>query len=72
MVHGLMGSLTMMEKVLNDVLSFNRMESGKVRYRELKSLFFVDADDTLSLDVEEYFRTRLMAVRSSSKTVRIP
>ncbi|WVQ67940.1 uncharacterized protein L199_006145 [Kwoniella botswanensis] len=29
MVHGLMGSLTMMEKVLNDVLSFNRMESGK-------------------------------------------
>lgn len=30
MVHGLMGSLTMMEKVLNDVLSFNRMESGKV------------------------------------------
>lgn len=28
MVHGLMGSLTMMEKVLNDVLSFNRMESG--------------------------------------------
>jgi hypothetical protein len=31
MVHGLMGSLTMMEKVLNDVLSFNRMESGKVR-----------------------------------------
>jgi len=30
MVHGLMGSLSMMEKVLNDVLSFNRMESGKV------------------------------------------
>lgn len=29
MVDGLMGSLTMMEKVLNDVLSFNRMESGK-------------------------------------------
>ncbi|KAL7421501.1 hypothetical protein Q5752_003270 [Cryptotrichosporon argae] len=29
MVHGLTGSLTMMEKVLNDVLSFNRMESGK-------------------------------------------
>ncbi|EIW70916.1 hypothetical protein TREMEDRAFT_73601 [Tremella mesenterica DSM 1558] len=29
MVHGLMGSLSMMEKVLNDVLSFNRMESGK-------------------------------------------
>ena len=30
MLHGLKGSLTMMEKVLNDVLSFNRMESGKV------------------------------------------
>ncbi|KAL1405534.1 hypothetical protein Q8F55_009172 [Vanrija albida] len=29
MVHGLMGSLAMMEKVLNDVLSFNRMESGR-------------------------------------------
>ncbi|ORY21896.1 hypothetical protein BCR39DRAFT_488115 [Naematelia encephala] len=29
MVHGLSKSLTMMEKVLNDVLSFNRMESGK-------------------------------------------
>lgn len=29
MADGLMGSLTMMEKVLNDVLSFNRMESGK-------------------------------------------
>jgi signal transduction histidine kinase len=30
MVEGLHGSLTMMEKVLNDVLSFNRMESGRV------------------------------------------
>ncbi|KAJ9096383.1 hypothetical protein QFC21_005205 [Naganishia friedmannii] len=29
MVEGLHGSLTMMEKVLNDVLSFNRMESGR-------------------------------------------
>jgi signal transduction histidine kinase len=29
MVHGLMRSLTTMEKVLNDVLSFNRMEAGK-------------------------------------------
>ncbi|WVO16425.1 hypothetical protein L204_104101 [Cryptococcus depauperatus] len=29
MVDGLVSSLTMMEKVLNDVLSFNRMESGK-------------------------------------------
>lgn len=29
LVHGLMGSLAMMEKVLNDVLSFNRMESGR-------------------------------------------
>ncbi|ODO08017.1 hypothetical protein I350_03600 [Cryptococcus amylolentus CBS 6273] len=29
MVDGLISSLTMMEKVLNDVLSFNRMESGK-------------------------------------------
>lgn len=29
MVDGLQASLTMMEKVLNDVLSFNRMESGK-------------------------------------------
>lgn len=28
MVHGLMSSLNMMEKVLNDVLSFRRMESG--------------------------------------------
>lgn len=33
MVEGLHGSLTMMEKVLNDVLSFNRMESGRVRLR---------------------------------------
>lgn len=30
MVDGLISSLSMMEKVLNDVLSFNRMESGKV------------------------------------------
>ncbi|BEI91391.1 uncharacterized protein CcaverHIS019_0402110 [Cutaneotrichosporon cavernicola] len=30
MVHGLSSSLGMMEKVLNDVLSFNRMESGKL------------------------------------------
>ncbi|KLT43642.1 hypothetical protein CC85DRAFT_284354 [Cutaneotrichosporon oleaginosum] len=30
MVHGLTSSLGMMEKVLNDVLSFNRMESGKL------------------------------------------
>ena len=37
MVHGLMGSLTLMEKVLNDVLSFNRMESGKVRRCHLLS-----------------------------------
>lgn len=29
MVHGLVRSLTTMEKVLNDVLSFNRMEAGK-------------------------------------------
>lgn len=29
MIYGLMGSLNVMEKVLNDVLSFNRMESGK-------------------------------------------
>ncbi|AFR92243.1 two-component system sensor molecule [Cryptococcus neoformans C23] len=29
MVDGLISSLSMMEKVLNDVLSFNRMESGK-------------------------------------------
>ncbi|KIR40777.1 two-component system sensor protein [Cryptococcus deuterogattii 99/473] len=29
MVDGLVSSLSMMEKVLNDVLSFNRMESGK-------------------------------------------
>lgn len=32
MVDGLVSSLSMMEKVLNDVLSFNRMESGKVSY----------------------------------------
>lgn len=30
MFDGLVSSLSMMEKVLNDVLSFNRMESGKV------------------------------------------
>lgn len=33
MVEGLHGSLTMMEKVLNDVLSFNRMESGRVSHK---------------------------------------
>lgn len=36
MVEGLHGSLTMMEKVLNDVLSFNRMESGRVRHRTIR------------------------------------
>jgi len=30
MIDGLMGSLDMMEKVLNDVLSFNRMEAGNL------------------------------------------
>lgn len=46
MAHGLVGSLSMMEKVsndtyeadiqvLNDVLSFNRMESGRVRGQTL-------------------------------------
>jgi hypothetical protein len=39
MVEGLHGSLTMMEKVLNDVLSFNRMESGRVRSRDTGPVF---------------------------------